>query len=145
MLTISSVFEQSTLRLRNAGFTLIELVITVAIVGGLSSIAFPSFQAYMQDGRRSDVQHYVLQQVAILERQYTREGGYRNAGNGTADFKIDRTDYYYFTYVPTATTVLNDQFKLTITPINSQADDKCGVMTIDHAGKKEADIAGCWS
>ena len=118
-------------------------MITVAIIGILTSIALPSYISYMQDGRSVEVQHYALQQTAILERQYTREGKYRDAGADSGEFDIAATDYYSFTYAPAN---LGTEFLLTLTPKSgsSQSDDRCGEMSIDHLGDTKGSAADCW-
>jgi len=136
------------------GFTLIELMIVVAILGILSAIAYPSYQAYMKDGRRAEVQHLAFQQIAILERRYTREGGYPAENLYT----VPTNSFYTFEYKPSTTspavTAVTDDLKngiaftLTLTPKGAQHPDKCKIMTINEVGEKTTTAAGmqaeCW-
>lgn len=132
-----------------SGFTLIELLIAIAIIGILYAVALPGYSSYVQDGRRADVQRIMLQEVAILERQYTRLGGYPDT-SGLSD-----TEYYTFTYevsLAAAATpgILNDSliFKLTAVPKvgSAQASDDCLHLSIDHLGAKDTTSAltNCW-
>ena len=117
------------------GFTLIELMIVVAILGVLSAIALPSYGTYMQEGRRAKVQHLALQKTAILERQYTRLGGYPAVFAPVSDF-------YSFSY--TAEDSAGDaavgnngtSFTLTFEPTSgtAQVNDMCKEMSINHQG-----------
>lgn len=128
------------------GFTLIEMLIVIAILGILYAIALPAYSSYLQDGRRADIQQLMLQQVALLERQYTRKGGYPD----TRNFNV--YDYYTFSYSPSvsaaATLDTNDSmvFLLTATPISTsaQGSDECGAMTVNHQGIKSAALITCW-
>jgi len=131
----------------NDGFTLIEMMVVVAIMGILYSVALPTYSQYVQDGRRADIQQEMLQQVAHLERQYTRLGGYPD------DRNILGTDYYSFSYVPSAAAtatvgIENDSRTFLLTAIpksnSSQSNDKCGSMSINHQGLTTADVSQCW-
>lgn len=132
---------------KKVGFTLIELIIVVAIISILSTVALPSYTAYVNEGRRANIQQLMIQKITILERQYTRLGGYPDA------FTPDNTEYYTFSYAASAAAVAtagnsNDSatFTLTVTPISTtaQSKDKCGAMSINQQGIKTAAVANCW-
>lgn len=59
-----------------AGFTLIELVITVAIVAILAAVAYPSYQNYLMRGRRTDGKEIMQRIAAAEERFYTNRNRY---------------------------------------------------------------------
>jgi len=131
----------------NDGFTLIEMMVVVAIMGILYSVALPTYSQYVQDGRRADIQQEMLQQVAHLERQYTRLGGYPD------DRNIPGTDYYSFSYVPSAAAaatagIENDSRTFLLTAIpksnSSQSNDICGSMSINHQGLTTPNTSQCW-
>lgn len=137
------------------GFTLIEIMIVVSIIGILSAIGFPSFIKYMQDGRRIEAQHLALQEISTLERQYTRQGGYPGEGL----YIVPVSEFYTIDYQVTKVVgglavdvARNDsdgtQFLFSLIAKGTQYTDKCGTMTIDHQGIKTSLIPGmsadCW-
>lgn len=71
---------------RNSGFTLIELMIVVVIIGVLASIAYPSYQKHMTQTRRSDAQSALLQIANQQERFFTECNWY--ATNLTASSRV---------------------------------------------------------
>ncbi|SDS12642.1 type IV pilin protein [Pseudomonas fuscovaginae UPB0736] len=109
------------------GFTLIELMIVVAIVGILAAVAYPSYIEYVKRTHRTEIAVLLSEQAQNLERYYSRNGFYTNAsvvgGNG------------YYTITPT----LNAQdFTLaaTATAGSMMVGDKCGGFTITQTGAR---------
>jgi type IV pilus assembly protein PilE len=128
-------------RMRTGGFTLIELMIVVVIIGILAGIAYPSYQKYMKQTRRSDAQIALTRVAALQEKYYSDcshfasklEGTARSCGtasdysdavlamNGNASTTIlsDNRDYVITLVAPTTSSggcPINTCFKLQATP-----------------------------
>ena len=72
----NELMHHSSLLRRYQGFTLIEVMIVVAIVGILSAIAYPSYAEYIRRGHRADARAGLLQAQQYLERASTATGVY---------------------------------------------------------------------
>ena len=113
------------MRRSNRGFTLIEIMIVIAIIGIVITIGYPSLTEYVKKGRRAEVAGLLSEQAQMLERFYSKSNVYTGAvGLSTGN------DYY--TIIPTLT---DQTFLLTATrKAGSMATDKCGDFTITNTG-----------
>lgn len=131
------------------GFTLIELMIVVAIVGILSAVAYPSYTEYVRRGHRADARAGLLQAQQWLERAATATGAYPTALPATLTWANDATKRYTISIGGPATT---SSFTLTATPKGAQVGDKCGNFTVTHTGLRGAKgvttgdiVTECWN
>jgi type IV pilus assembly protein PilE len=119
---------------RNNGFTIIELLIVISIIGVLIGIALPSYQAHIQKGNRVAAQLTLTKAAQQFERVNARQGAYPTTISESADtytFSVVRTD---------------DTFTITATPTGSSVGDECATMTINQAGQTTPTTPNsCWN
>ncbi|ART52547.1 prepilin-type cleavage/methylation domain-containing protein [Acidovorax carolinensis] len=122
---------------QHQGFTLIEVMIVVAIVGILSAIAYPSYTEYIQRGHRADARAGLLQAQQWLERASTATGVYPIALPATLTWATDPTKRYTIGFADGNT---NAAYTLVATRKSGgpQANDKCGNFTLTHTGVRGA-------
>jgi len=133
------------------GVTLMELMIVVAIVGILASVAVPGYRAHIIRVKRSEAKTELMAVAQQLERCYTRGNAYEDAGaNGCPGFPVAVPRTGTVTYEITADIAEDGQaFALTATPQGGQANDTtCGALTLNQLGVRgvstEAEPNSCW-
>ncbi len=124
------------------GFTLIELMITVAIIGILASIAYPSYTDFITRSNRSEGQRELLRYANLQEQVYVDSRSYaanmKGLGKSTVIIKTNSENYIISVSDQTATT-----FTLKAEAQNNQTSDTgCTTLTVDEIGTKTPTI--CW-
>ena len=131
------------MRTKQAGFTIIEAMITVAIIGIIATIAWPMFEAQSTKNRRTDGITGLLAASNEMEKCYSSQSSYTGCdadGNSPQGFYTITTD------VPDAET-----YTLTATPLPEFPDPSCGVLTINNLGIKtrtttdDSPLRRCWA
>lgn len=125
---------------RQAGLTLIELMVTVAVLAILATVAYPLYTAQVQKARRADGRVAVTMMAAAQERVFTRDGRYTTT-LGDLGFGSGTSEQGFYTLAVVATTTT---FDITATATGNQVADDCDTMTIDETGTKGGTGTGCW-
>lgn len=116
------------------GFTLVELMIALAVVGLLSAIAYPSYQAQVAKGRRTDAKQSLVELAQKMERWYTERGTYVGATLGaTGLFPTVSSGGYYAISISAQTL---DGFTIRASPQGSQVGDACASFLYNQLGEQ---------
>ena len=124
------------------GFTLIELMIVVAVIAILASVAMPSYRDYVLRANRSAAQSHMMD-IAGRQGQYMLDNRSYAATVGTLNLSTP-TDVSAYYNVAIAITAAPPGFTITATPYGSQTSDSCGALSLDSTGAKTPTTGRCW-
>lgn len=143
--------EHGARRSAEVGFTLIETMVVVAILGILLAIAIPSYQNVTQKARRHDAEDALMGLRQAMERHYARNGSYAGAANGAgvpqifpARTPLEGSGHYYDLRIEGIT---ETRYELSAVPTVMQSGDPCGTLRMNHAGVRGSALndGSCWN
>ena len=133
------------------GFTLIELMIVVAVVGILAMVAYPSYQDHVRKSRRASAQAAMLEMAAKEHQRLLDVRSYSAASTPAALGVAAQSDLstYYGIAAAVDNTATPPTFTITATPTSAQSADKCGTLAVNQADQRTAtyggaSVSGCW-
>lgn len=135
--------------MKKNGFSLIELMITVTIVGILAAIAIPSYSAYVHRANRSDATRSITFLAQALERCYSQAFTFVGCAQAPAGTAFSQQNYYNVTIATPSASA----FTITAVPRLSPqlSDSQCQQFTLDNTGLQGASDASsvantktCW-
>ncbi len=139
----------SRVRIQSRGFSLIELLIVMAIVAITAAIAVPSYQNQMQKTRRGAAKADLIELASFMQRFYTENNRFDQdrAGNAVVlPFNTTATENGATTfYNLSLTAIASSSYTLSAVPAGVQANDFCGTLAVAHTGAKTySSGSNCW-
>lgn len=129
---------------KTRGFTLIEMMMVVAIIAILSAIAYPSYQNQIRRSNRADAKVVLTDVAQRLERCYTSFGSYDSASCGTKSALVAGVASTEGYYAVTVSNYSGATYQLTANAVKAPqtADTGCTALSLNQLGERGP--AGCW-
>jgi type IV pilus assembly protein PilE len=146
-MTLTTLMTPDRCTRASAGFTLIELMIAVAVAAILAAVALPSYREHVATSRRVDARTALMSVAQLMERAYGERGTYAQVTLGTNGVYPSRSPQGYYTL--TIESKSASGYTLKATPTGAQASDRCGSFTLDQANTRGVSggsliSAQCW-
>lgn len=135
-------------RSRTAGFTLVELLVVVAIVAILGAIAYPGYRSHVVKTQRAAAKACLTQYASLLERHYTTRMSYADDTPGPPACATEGSMDLHYTFSTSGLTATAYTVLATPTATFANRDKDCGTLTLNQAGVKDVLNLGtadlCW-
>ncbi len=132
--------------MKQTGFSLIELIIAMAIIGILAVIAYPSYKTHLEQARRSDGQTALLDLANRLDHYFSENNQYAGATLAELGVSPRSTEGYYALAIAS---LEDNAFRIQAIPIGAQQEDACGTLSLNQLGErgfsgKNTELKHCW-
>jgi type IV pilus assembly protein PilE len=145
------------MKIDGSGFTLVEVMIVLTVVGLLTVIAVPSYQSYVVKGKRNQARAVLMSVSQMEERYYTNNNTYYAVSavppnaepQGWPNFVGNSMTarIYNIAVASSVGSTIANSYTITATPSNGFADTQCGSLTLDNTGTKGStlgNVSPCW-
>ncbi|WP_339414404.1 type IV pilin protein [Pseudomonas sp. EA_35y_Pfl2_R5] len=137
------------MKLTQSGFTLIEIMIVVLIIGVLAAIAYPSYDEYVKRGNRAEGQALLSDASARQERYFAQNNAYITTDGDIAKLGLKNGNKSETNKYTLTVTKVDGDGGYTLTAEQAFNDAKCGNLKLDALGKKDRtgsdkSISDCW-
>ncbi|MEZ5660599.1 MAG: type IV pilin protein [Burkholderiaceae bacterium] len=143
--------KSRAVRAGNAGFTLIELMVAVAVMAILTAIALPNYSEYMLRSARADARATMMEASQFMQRFYAMNNAYDRTRTGAAvalppaltQSPRDGAARYMIQVVG----LTPDSYSIRATPVGASATDRCGWLALQSTGRRKSQnltVDECW-
>ena len=128
------------------GFTLVDLMIAMAIIGILAAIEYPSYSEYTKKTRRAEAAAALLEGAQVAERQFSQTGAYANAPVPAHSPSTGNAVYDIALVTDAGDPLVQGGYAITATAVagGMMDGDDCDAMSINGLGERLPNDEKCW-